>query len=91
MFERLTENPLSEDQRLAQEGDGQWVMTGRLHLSQGLKLWVLSQGDMLEVLAPLSLRQEIAATASRMAANVSKRLIDSRFHLCLADTEIDRL
>lgn len=68
MYERLVENPLTEDQELLPESDGRWLMTGTLHLSQGLKLWLLSQGDMLEVVAPIALREEIAATAARMAA-----------------------
>jgi len=67
MYERLAENPLTEDQQLTAEPDGHWIMTGRLHLSQGLKLWLLSQGDSLEVLAPATLREDIAATAMRMA------------------------
>ena len=67
MYERLAENPLTEDQQLTAEADGYWTMTGRLYLSQGLKLWLLSQGDMLEVLAPATLRKDIAATAMRMA------------------------
>jgi len=67
MYERLAENPLTEDQQLTAEVAGHWIMTGRLHLSQGLKLWLLSQGDSLEVLAPATLREDIAATAMRMA------------------------
>ena len=67
MYERLAENPLTEDQQFTAEADGHWIMTGRLHLSQGLKLWLLSQGDSLEVLAPATLREDIAATAMRMA------------------------
>lgn len=67
MHERLAENPLCEDQQLACDADGRWQLTGSLHLSQGLTLWLLSQGDALEVLEPPQLRESIAATAQRMA------------------------
>jgi len=68
MYQRLVENPLVEGQRLQPEADGRWLLAAHLHLSQGLKLWLLSQGDTLEVIRPMQLRDEIAATAARMAA-----------------------
>ena len=43
-------------------------MQGSMHLSQGLELWLLSQGDSIEVLAPQELRDTIASTAQRMCA-----------------------
>nr|WP_232484169.1 WYL domain-containing protein [Pseudomonas aeruginosa] len=43
-------------------------MTGSVHLSQGLELWLLSQGEHLEVMEPVELRQQIALSAKRMAA-----------------------
>lgn len=42
-------------------------MTGSLHLSQGLDLWLLSQGEHLEVLEPAELREQIITTVTRMA------------------------
>ncbi|MFV3306058.1 helix-turn-helix transcriptional regulator [Pseudomonas sp. NY15181] len=72
MFERLVENPLTDDQQLVQETDDRWLMTGSLLPSQGLKLWLLGQGDLLEVLEPLDMRDDIAATALRTAALYDK-------------------
>ena len=43
-------------------------MSGSIHLSQGLDLWLLSQGEHLEVLEPTALRAQIAASAKRMAS-----------------------
>lgn len=66
MAARLTENPLTSDQILVQKSDTHWHMQGNMHLSQGLELWLLSQGDSIEVLAPNELRDTIAKTAQRM-------------------------
>ena len=67
MYERLAENPLTEDQQLLDE-NGCRTMVGSTHLSQGLELWLLSQGDNLEVVEPSILREKMAATAQKMAA-----------------------
>ncbi len=67
LYECLTENPLTEDQHLSVESTETWIMSGTLFLSQGLTLWLLGQGDKLEVLAPAALREGIATTAIRMA------------------------
>lgn len=67
LCERLLENSLTSDQQLEVAADGWWLMTGNLHLSQGLELWLLSQGEHLEVLEPAELREQIATTARRMA------------------------
>ncbi|MGA4323765.1 helix-turn-helix transcriptional regulator [Ectopseudomonas hydrolytica] len=68
LYERLYENALTADQQLQPTGDGWWLMTGSLPLSQGLELWLLSQGEHLEVLEPAELRQQMALSAHRMAA-----------------------
>lgn len=68
LYQRLQENPLSHDQQLSPCADGWWQVTASLHLSQGLDLWLLSQGEHLEVLAPEALREQIADTTKRMAA-----------------------
>lgn len=67
LYERLLENALTTDQQLEATTNGWWLMTGSLHLSQGLDLWLLSQGEHLEVLEPAELREQITATARRMA------------------------
>lgn len=68
LSERLQENPLTEDQTLEPETTDWWLMSGSIHLSQGLDLWLLSQGEHLEVLEPTALRAQIAESAKRMAA-----------------------
>lgn len=68
LYERLDENALTADQQLEPETDGWWLMTGSLPLSQGLDLWLLSQGEHLEVLEPIELREQMATSAKRLAA-----------------------
>ncbi len=72
LYERLSENALTSDQRLELASDGWWLMTGSLPLSQGLDLWLLSQGEDLEVLEPIELREQMAASAKKMAALYGK-------------------
>ncbi|MEL7937760.1 WYL domain-containing protein [Pseudomonas delhiensis] len=80
LYERLAENPLTEDQHLSIESTETWIMSGTLFLSQGLTLWLLGQGDKLEVLEPLPLRGEIAAATARMAALYHNEGSDNRDH-----------
>jgi len=47
-------------------------MTGSLPLSQGLDLWLLSQGEHLEVLEPIELREQMTASVKKMAALYDK-------------------
>ena len=72
MAERLTENPLTVDQQLTAEDDTHWLMQGSLYHSQGLELWLLSQGDSIEVIKPKALRDTMADTAKRMCALYQK-------------------
>lgn len=72
LYERLDENALTSDQQLQPTNDGWWLMTGSLCLSQGLDLWLLSQGEHVEVLEPIELRQQMAASAKKMAALYEK-------------------
>lgn len=67
MFERLSENALSADQVLEPTADGGGRLECSIVESQGLKLWLLAQGDTIEVLGPQALRDEIGQTAQRMA------------------------
>lgn len=68
MYERLQENPMTDDQEIVRESDDCWIMKASMLPSQGLKLWLLSQGDMLEVLEPVELREEVASIAANMNA-----------------------
>lgn len=72
LYERLDENALTPDQQLQPTNDSWWLMTGSLCLSQGLNLWLLSQGEDVEVLEPIELRQKIAASAKKMVALYEK-------------------
>jgi len=56
----LTETPLSSDQELAPEGDG-YLVAAEVHDSWQLEWWLLSQGEVVEVLAPIQLRQRLKA------------------------------
>ncbi len=67
MFERLSENALSKDQVLEPGPDSGGTLECSIAESQGLKLWILAQGDSVEVLAPQALRDEIGQKARRMA------------------------
>lgn len=68
MFQRLSENSLSSDQKLRAYDTGRWHLSCTVHLSQGLRLWLLSQGPSVEVLSPSELRVEIYAEIQKMAA-----------------------
>lgn len=68
LYERLRENALTADQQLEAVANDWWLMTGSMHLSQGLDLWLLSQGEHLEVLEPIELREQLAASVRKMAA-----------------------
>lgn len=72
LYERLDENALTADQQLQPIIDGWWLMTGSLPLSQGLDLWLLSQGEHLEVIEPIELREQMAASVQKMAALYKK-------------------
>jgi predicted DNA-binding transcriptional regulator YafY len=68
LFERLSENPLEIDQVITPEGDGRWLLECQIPPSQGLDLWLLSQGASVEVLGPPDQRARIAEKAIAAAA-----------------------
>ncbi len=65
--EHLLETPVSKDQALSAEGDIVTV-TGTVADTAQLRWWLLGFGEQVEVLEPLTLRDEIRTTAKRMAA-----------------------
>lgn len=67
LCERLQENALTADQRLHADADGWWRLSANLHLSQGLELWLLGQGEHVEVIEPISLREQMRGIALSMA------------------------
>ena len=68
MYQRLNENWLSPQQHLQPYDTERWHLSCELHLSQGLRLWILSQGASVEVLKPAALREEILAEIEQMSA-----------------------
>lgn len=64
----LHETPLSDDQRISEQGGWMQVSATVRDTSQ-LRWWLLALGEQAEVLRPKALRREIAAVARSMAAN----------------------
>ncbi len=64
---RLSENPLVSDQVIQPDGTDHWLFKGRIHDGQGLRLWLLSNADQIEVLAPLDLRRYMRDTLTKAA------------------------
>ena len=62
----LHESPLSETQTITEQGNGDLLVEAQVLDTHQLRWWLLSFGEGAEVLAPESLRQEFAATASKM-------------------------
>lgn len=62
----LTETPLSDDQKMVDEGDTHTRVTANVQDTQQLRWWLLSFGAKVEVIAPTSLRAEFAKTAAQL-------------------------
>jgi proteasome accessory factor B len=56
-----------ENQRVEEHADGRVVLTLEVRGTTGLTSWLLGFGDQAEVLAPNSLRDELATVTARMA------------------------
>lgn len=54
----LQETPLCEDQKIAHHR-GRWELTANVRDTWQLRFWILSQGAEIEVLSPMSLREDI--------------------------------
>lgn len=59
LYNRLSENPISDDQTLEPTADGRWTLTCDLHDSQGLRLFLLSNAADIEVVRPAALRAHV--------------------------------
>lgn len=66
--EHLYETPLTADQVLTADGDDHLHLAVTVPNTRALLWWLLGFGDGVEVLAPASLREELAGIARRMAA-----------------------
>jgi predicted DNA-binding transcriptional regulator YafY len=62
---RLSENRLAPDQRIEPDGADHWRLTCGIHDGQGLRLWLLSNADQIEVIEPLGLREYMRETLSK--------------------------
>ena len=65
---RLTENPLAEDQVVVQYADDKWDLSCTLHDTQGLRLFLLSNAGDIEVLEPPLIRAHVRDTLRRAAS-----------------------
>jgi predicted DNA-binding transcriptional regulator YafY len=65
LYNRLWENPLTQEQELQQESDGWWKLTCRIQDSQGLRLFLLSNAADIEVKKPANLRAHVHDTLQR--------------------------
>ena len=68
LHNRLTENPLAEDQVVVQYADDRWDLSCTLHDTQGLRLFLLSNAGDIEVLAPPVIRAHVRETLRRAAS-----------------------
>ncbi len=64
----LQETPLSLDQQIQQD-DGAFTLTATVADSWQLRWWILSQGDGIEVIEPVMLREEILEVLKRTLEN----------------------
>ncbi|MBD0681666.1 WYL domain-containing protein [Pseudomonas sp. PSB11] len=69
LHNRLTENPLADDQTMVQSIDGKWDLNCTLRDTQGLRLFLLSNADEIEVLGPLVIREHVRETLRRAVAH----------------------
>ena len=65
LHNRLVENPLAENQVMVPSVDGKWELNCTLHDTQGLRLFLLSNADEIEVLAPVVIRAHVRDTLRR--------------------------
>ena len=65
---RVRETTWHPSQRLTEEADGSLRFEATVAGTIEIRLWILSWGDTVEVLAPPELRGDVAATHARAAA-----------------------
>ena len=67
----LSETPLSADQKMFTNENDERILEATVKLSEELRWWVLSYGDLLEVLEPVSLRDQLKEITAGVAAMYS--------------------
>ena len=67
----LRERPLDSQQRLVEQADGAWMCEATVLETGELRWWLLGFGAQVEVLDPVSLRDEFRAVALAMVENYS--------------------
>jgi len=67
----LTERPISNDQTITEQDDGEFLITATVVDTGELRWWLLGFGDQVEVLKPLALRREMKEIALSMAEQYS--------------------
>lgn len=71
----LEESPLCAEQRIALLHDGRYEVSARLSPSWELRWWLLSHIAELEVVAPVSLRDDLRRTLEAAAARHQTRTL----------------
>lgn len=69
--EHLFETPLSKDQAIEEQEDGDLLVTAPVADTSQIRWWLLALGDGVEVIEPPTLRTEIMEMIRRMARNYS--------------------
>ncbi len=67
LHNRLSENPLTDDQVFVPHDEQHWDLSCSLYDTQGLRLFLLSNAADIEVLAPANLRKHVRQTLQRAA------------------------
>lgn len=68
LYNRLWENPLTDDQVSQPDGAEHWKLTCNILDSQGLRLFLLSNAADIEVLGPVALREHVRDNLRRAVA-----------------------
>jgi proteasome accessory factor B len=74
---RVREAHWHPTERVAEEGDGSLTWRATVAGPIEIRLWILSWGDDVEVVAPRSLRDDVAATHARAAARYGAAAADA--------------
>lgn len=68
----LEERPLNADQKITDSDGGSWLLEATIQDTSELRWWLMGFGQYVEVLEPVSLRNEFRNIANLMASNYSE-------------------